>query len=145
MIVRLMVIMKDAQGGDVRLGLLNSIREIPQENLDGIQGNLDSLDATALQEEAVLFALLQHKLPHIMDDAGKILDGGKYIDPDGIVAENAVFAASKIVHAIRYPDKNEKGWEEIEADVAKAIAGCSFLPLDDGGEEKVIEFKAGRL
>lgn len=145
MIARLLVIMKQLDSGDVGLGLLNSLTEIPGDQLDGIQGDLGGLDATATEEEAVLFKLLEHKLPYIAEDAGKILDGGRYVDSDGVVGENPRVVAHVIANSIRHPEKASLSWEEIEEMICKALSGSTFLEMEEKEEEKIIEFKGGKL
>jgi hypothetical protein len=142
MIARLLVIMKQTQSDDVGLALLNSLTEIPEENLDGIQGNLENLDATATQEEAILFKLLEHKIPHIVNDAGILMDGGAYIDADGIAAENPKVFAHFLANRIRHPDRKEVSWDEIEGMIAAEVAGHAFLPLEE--ESKIIELNGGK-
>jgi len=143
MIARLLVIMKQTQSDDVGLGLLNSLTEIPAENLDGIQGDLSNLDATATNEEAILYKLLEHKLPHIVNDAAIIMDGGMYVDADGVAAENPKVFAHFLANKIRHPDKKEVSWEEIEAMIAAEVAGHAFLPLEEE-ESKIIGIDGGK-
>ena len=147
MIIRLMVILNDTESDNVGLALLNSMDELPKEKVKEIRelGGFDSLDKTATSEEAILYTMLEHKLPHIVDDTGKLLDGGRYVDPDGLVAENARVAAHFLTNAIQHPKKGRVEWSEIEELIYSHIAGCTFLPEEDNEEEKVIEFKGGKL
>ena len=147
MIIRLMVIMKDTESGNVGLALLNSMDELPKEKVKEIRkmGGFESMDKTATSEEAILYTLLEHKLPHIMDDGGKLLDGGAYVDSDGLVAESPRVAAHFLANAIRHPKKGKLEWGEVEALIEAHIAGSTFLESSPKEKEKVIEFKAGRL
>ena len=141
MIIRLMVLLKDTESGNVGLGLLSSLDELPKEKVKEIRklGGFESLDATASQEEAILYKLIEHKLPHIMDDGGKILDGGIYIDPDGKVAEKPEVAAHFLRNAIQHPKKGKVEWDEIESLIVDHIAGCLFQPREIPEGKKIIQ------
>ena len=147
MIVRLIVILKDTESDNVGIAMLGNMDELPKAKVKEIQklGGFESMDKTATREEAVLYKLLEHKLGMIADHTGKMLDGGRYVDADGIMAENPKVAAHFLRNAIQHPKKGKMEWSEIEALIESHIAGCTFLPSEEPGEEKVIEFKAGRL
>ena len=147
MIIRLMVILKDTETDNVGLALLNSMEDLPKAKLKEIRemGGFESMDKTATSEEAILYTMLEHKLPYIIEDTGKLLDGGRYVDPDGIVGENPRVAAHFLANAIRHPKKGRMEWEEIEELIMEHISGSMFLPKEDLVEEKVIEFKGGKL
>ena len=134
MIARLLVIMKHGESDDVALGVLDSLSDLPEENVKELEKlAFKEIDVTASMEECVLYELLLARLPGLVEEAGKLMDGGKEVGVERVVGENPVVFAHFLRNQLEHPNK-VMSWDEVEELIVREIEGRMFIKRKDAGE-----------